>query len=322
MSGSTEYGFCRTRNRPPKPMNAIVTTTINPPGACVEKHAQRSGWDLVVVGDRATPHEAYRSLSCIYLAPEDQEARYPELSRRIGWNCPERRTLGLAYAYEHDYEIVAVVDDDNIPYENWGVNLLVGTEASVELYETDLPVFEPLRELGFPALWHRGFPWEWLREREKQRPAGRGMRRVLVQADMWDGDPDVDAICRMIHAPSVKFQQFAPIASSALMPFNSQNTFLHRSVLPDYMMLTNVGRHHDIWASYLMQREHLDCVVYAPASVVQDRNAHDLAVDLGNEHGHYQYTKKLVSDLANMERVLSAKTLRDFRYYQKFMRSL
>jgi len=300
---------------------AIVTTTVYPPGACIEAHAARQGWDLIVVGDQKTPHGDYEGIDCLYLSPAEQESLYPELSRRIGWNRIERRTMGLAYAYQHGYDVVAVVDDDNIPYPQWGENLLVGEEVSVDIYETDLPAFEPLREVGYPELWHRGFPWEWLKRRETQRYAGKARRRILVQADLWDGDPDIDALCRMTHHPTVRIGSFEPMASPALMPFNSQNTFLHRSVLPEYMMLTEVGRHHDIWASYLLQHFHPHCAVYTSASVYQRRHPHDPVDDLLQENDQYRFTAQLLSDLPAMENILKPKTLDDFQYYRELMRS-
>ena len=41
-------------------------------------------------------------------------------------------------------DIVAVVDDDNIPLDGWGESLLVGQELEVNYYETDLPAFDPV----------------------------------------------------------------------------------------------------------------------------------------------------------------------------------
>ena len=35
------------------------------------------------------------------------------------------------------------------------------------------------------------------------KPIGKDNRHVLVQADLWDGDPDVDAICRLSMKPEV-----------------------------------------------------------------------------------------------------------------------
>ena len=41
-------------------------------------------------------------------------------------------------------DVVAVVDDDNIPLPGWGQDLLVGREVEVNFYETELPAFDPV----------------------------------------------------------------------------------------------------------------------------------------------------------------------------------
>jgi uncharacterized membrane protein len=57
-------------------------------------------------------------------------------------------------------DIVAVVDDDNIPLDGWGENLLVGQEADVNYYETDAPAFDPGRiPAEILALQPVGFLW-------------------------------------------------------------------------------------------------------------------------------------------------------------------
>ena len=42
----------------------------------------------------------------------------------------------------------------------------------------------------------------------KRKPILVGKKNVkcLVQADLWDGDPDIDAICRIGLSPNIKFK--------------------------------------------------------------------------------------------------------------------
>ena len=43
--------------------------------------------------------------------------------------------------------------------------------------------------------------------------------KVDVQADFWDGYLDIDAVCRMEHAPECKFDPTCfPIAGNSLLP--------------------------------------------------------------------------------------------------------
>ena len=126
-------------------------------------------------------------------------------------------------------------------------------------------------------------------------------REVLIQADLWDGDPDIDAICRLSMMPEVKFDTNKPFGSKQLSPFNSQNTFLSRKILPHYMMFPYVGRMDDIWASYHVQEKFPSSVIYNTASVYQERNEHDIVLDLEKEIIGYRNTLNLIQKRYDLE---------------------
>ena len=139
------------------------------------------GWTLVVVGDKKTPHHLYKELDCIYLSPDMQEHGWKELSDTIGWNSIQRRNIGFVYAYEQGADVIATVDDDNIPYENWGQDLLIGKTIEYDLYESPTEVFDPLSVTNHPELWHRGFPIQQVPHRSETRYVGKDERKVLIQ---------------------------------------------------------------------------------------------------------------------------------------------
>ena len=273
----------------------IVTTTINSPTIATHKFieiAKRDGWKFVVVGDTKTPHEEYEKLDCIYLDPDKQAEMYPELSEIIGWKTIQRRNIGFVYAYNHGAEVVATVDDDNIPYDNWGTDLYIGKEVEVDYYTNkELLVFDPLSVTNQSNLWHRGFPIDLLPYKNLIEYKGKKKITPLIQADLWDGDPDIDAMCRLSFKPIVKFDTTAPFAAAEISPFNSQNTFIHRDALKHYAVWPYVGRMDDIWGGYLTQRIiGADKLIYNRASVYQDRNVQDLIVNLEKEIIGYRHT--------------------------------
>jgi len=268
----------------------IVTTTIYSPSLATKKFAEMEGWQLVVVGDKKTPHDEYRDLNCIYLSPEDQEKICKDLSDAIGWGCIMRRNIGFVYAYRQGADIIATVDDDNIPYDNWGKNVYVGQDIEVDLWESDNGYFDPLSVTNRPDLWHRGYPIEHIPTKNNVLYKGKAKRKVLIQADLWDGDPDIDAMCRLSKRPCVKYNIKTPFGSDQLSPFNSQNTFLHREVLPYYMVLPHVGRMDDIWGSYIIQKQFPKSLIYNEATVYQDRNEQDLITNLEKEIIGYRNT--------------------------------
>ncbi|NDB30111.1 hypothetical protein EB151_11255, partial [archaeon] len=122
----------------------IVTTTINSPTIATKKFCEFKDWTLIVVGDTKTPHREYEDLDCIYLSPDEQENISKELSDIIGWKSIQRRNVGFLFAYQQGADIVATVDDDNIPYDDWGKDVYVGQEIECDLYESEHGVFDPL----------------------------------------------------------------------------------------------------------------------------------------------------------------------------------
>ena len=259
----------------------IVCTSINKPTLAVKKFDAMKDWELVIVGDKKTPKN-YKLKNGIYLSPKKQENIDKKLSDLIGWNCIQRRNFGILYAWKNGADIVAVVDDDNIPYKDWGKKLLIDKKTKTNFYKTNAPAFDPISVTNHKNLWHRGFPIQIL---DKRKDAKKQIKIIKadIQADFWNGDPDIDAICRMEHHPICKFKdKYFPLSSNKVSPFNSQNTFISKKVLPHYFLFPHIGRMDDIWASYYVLSKGFK-VVYNKASVFQKRNEHDLTKDMLKE---------------------------------------
>lgn len=273
----------------------IVTTTINAPTEAIEKFDAMSDWQLVVMGDRKTPAN-YTLQRGMYVGCDEQHAYDPALSDLIGWNCIQRRNFGLLWAHDMGADIIAVVDDDNIPLPGWGEHLLLDREITTHYYTTDLPAFDPIGATNYRHLWHRGYPLQLLPKRDYSQRTERSLLPD-IQADFWNGDPDIDAICRMEHAPECTFDPACfPIASNKIAPFNSQNTFLTKRVLADYFLFPGVGRMDDIWAAYYVQAKGFR-VAFNQASVYQARNPHDLVRDMKAEYLGYENNLRIVTEI-------------------------
>ena len=297
----------------------IVTTTINSPTKAIDLFESMEGWELVVIGDKKTPVN-YKLKNGQYISPSEQESYDKELSDAIGWNCIQRRNFGLLWANDMQADVVAVVDDDNIPLKNWGQQLLINKEVNVTQYQTVEPAFDPIGATNHKNLWHRGFPLQCIKSRDYQSIKQTSIRPD-IQADFWNGDPDIDAICRMEHAPECDFDSSCfPFASTKPAPFNSQNTFISGSCLKDYFLFPHIGRMDDIWASYYMQAKGYK-VVFNAASVYQERNPHDLTKDMKKEYLGYENNLNLINDLKkDPEAILSylpGKSIRAFELYKR-----
>lgn len=294
--------------------NVIATTTINPPTEALLKFAKMDGWTLVVAGDKKTPTD-WHIPNAIYISPEEQASYDKQLSDAIGWNCMQRRNFALLYAHDMGADVVAVVDDDNIPYDSWGKDLMIGREVEVNYYSTSAPAFDPVGATNYKHLWHRGFPLELIPSRTY---IAKWKKLVPdVQADFWNGNPDIDAICRLEHAPECKFQRkYFPLASNVISPFNSQNIFISGKRLKDYFLFPGIGRMDDIWASYYLQSLGAK-VVYGEPSVYQQRNTHDLIEDMKSEYLGYEHNLEIVKYPMSMLWYVPKRALEAFVFYRK-----
>jgi hypothetical protein len=301
---------------------AIVCTTINSPTEAIEKYDSMRDWFLIVVGDRKTPTN-YSLKNGIYLSPEDQIKMSLDLSDLIGWNCIQRRNFGLLYAFNSGAEIICTVDDDNIPLEDWGKELYLNSQVKLKQYNSKDIAFDPIGSTEYKNLWHRGFPLELISTRDYTKSTIIDLVPD-IQADFWNGDPDIDAICRLEHQPECEFSESSfPFTSDKLSPFNSQNTFLNRKAALDYFLFPHIGRMDDIWAAYyVLSKGHK--VIYNKATVIQKRNEHNLIEDMKKEYIGYENNLSLISRITenpnNILDYLPKQTVEAWKVYRSLLK--
>lgn len=143
----------------------IVTTTIQHPTEAIEKFDSLKDWTLIVVGDIKTP-KSYRLKNGIYISCAEQEKYNKKLSDLIGWNTHARRNYGHLWAHDLEADIVASIDDDNIPLDDWGKEILIGKEVELNYCVTEIEAFDPVGATNHPHLWHRGFPLQLVCKRD------------------------------------------------------------------------------------------------------------------------------------------------------------
>lgn len=312
----------------------IVTTTINPPTPALIRFAEiaeRDDWDMVVIGDRKTPEGPWREFErwaqrVEYLNPAQQDTLFPALSTAIGWDCIQRRNIGLAFAWLRGAVVVATVDDDNIPLSEWGRDLTVGKPTALQTFEAPAGahVLDPLSVTAAGRrqdLWHRGFPVQLVRGRSA---VPVGLRHVvsLVQADLWNGEPDVDAVCRLAHGGKIEadFSDISePFFAGSVVPFNSQNTFISRRARAEYFLFPGIGRLDDIWAAYSVQHAFGPCVAFGPPSVRQERNKHDLWDDYEAELIGYKHSINVSRDPVQLVGYLPGKALCAWKEFRRVL---
>jgi len=274
----------------------LATTTINKPTEALKKFAKNKNCKLIVALDKNSKN--FKLSGSIVLSTKYQERRWPKLSKLIGWNCIQRRNFAILEAFERGAKIIALIDDDNIPYNFWYENIFVNRKIKASKITTNKKVFDPVGYTNYKSLWHRGYPLEMINNR-KYKNLGKKFINPDVQASFWNGDPDIDAIARIIFNPICNFKKkYFPFFSNIISPFNSQNTLISRNTVKDYFLFPHIGRMDDIWASYYLTSKKYK-VLYSSPTVFQKRNIHSYMNDFKMELIGYKNNLKLVESLYN-----------------------
>ena len=272
----------------------IATTTINKPTKALKLFAKNKNCKLVVALDKKS--KKFDLKNSIVLSTKYQEKKWPKLSKLVGWNCIQRRNFAILEAFERGAEIIALIDDDNIPYKNWFKNIYVNKEIKCKEIKTNKKIFDPVGYTNHSNLWHRGLPLELVNNR-KYKVGKKNLIKPDIQANFWNGDPDIDAVCRMIFKPECNFKKsLFPFFSKKISPFNSQNTLITRKAIKDYFLFPHIGRMDDIWASFYVTSKKYR-VLYNEPTVYQQRNVHNLIKDFKDEYIGYVNSLKLVESL-------------------------
>jgi hypothetical protein len=290
---------------------AIVTTTINYPKNTFTELARAA--HLIVVGDQKTPvetEELVRSLDGTYLRPDQQDGW--RCSEVMGWNCIQRRNIGFLEAARQGADIVITVDDDNCP-ENaplWlrdHVNGFTHTDELFPLVASPRGGWFNPGSLLSPPIWARGLPYpEDYESTGWEREVPDAEAKVGVNAGLWLGDPDIDAIQRISRAPITKGLRSIDklkIARGVWSPINSQNTAWVKDLVPLAVVFPFIGRWDDILGGYTAQWSFWKAgyvAQYGVPLVTQERNDHDLYKDLELECEGMRWTRRWIELLEGL----------------------
>jgi hypothetical protein len=269
-----------------------VMTSIFTPTKAVEKLAGMKNWQLVMVGDKKTP-ENWQYDNVCYISPSDQMEMSSALVNKLPWNHYSRKMIGYLFAMQHGADIIADVDDDNIPIDNWGELPFPGPHDVI-----NQPDFVNIYQFFSDSfIWPRGFPLDKVRNR-----ASLSQQNHSLDVGIWqflaNGNPDVDAIHRLLFNQTIEFSDHKPIVldKDVYCPFNSQNTiFLKNSFPLLYLPATVSFRFTDILRGIVAQPvlwAHNLRLGFGSATMYQERNPHNYMEDFESEIPMYLYSEK------------------------------
>ena len=155
-------------------------------------------------------------------------------------------------------------------------------------------------------VWPRGFPVD-LAASPVPDTSGTRKGHFPIQQGLADGNPDVDAIFRMVlPGPDIRFDNGKiALESGTWCPFNSQNTTWFREAFPlMYLPSYCSFRMTDIWRSFVAQRIAWTCgweILFHGPTVYQERNVHNLMNDFADEVPGYLNNGLIAQKLAALD---------------------
>ena len=194
-------------------------------------------------------------------------------------------------------------DDDNSPMAGWAPRTervparLVETRGWSNVYKffTD------------EAIWPRGLPLSAVDTPTGDVADKLAVRECPIQQGLANHSPDVDAIWRLLFDREIIFrdEESVVLQPGAWSPFNSQSTWWWPMAWPlMYLPSTCSFRLTDIWRSFVAQRVLWAMgwsIAFHGAEVHQDRNQHDLLLDLRGEFAGYSKNDSVAAILGALE---------------------
>jgi len=277
---------------------AVVVTTINDCRELLDgylKNFSKYGHEVnfYLIPDVKTPK--FTIPNAIHVPSDGQQTEFLEKigfpPSDIPWNSDNRRNVGYLMALADGAEMVVSIDDDNYCSEDEdfiGEHLKCGglkadCVKTKSGWVNNCDLFVDATNL-FP----RGFPY-FARQYERIELTGEELP-VYINAGMWRGDPDIDAMTWLHHGQQVDVSRGRfSLASQSWCPINSQNTAVHRDLMGAYYfvrMTSMMDRFGDIFQGYfaLKVAKHMGWTArFGSPVVTHRRNSHVYLKDVRKE---------------------------------------
>lgn len=285
----------------------LVVTSISSPNAVLKSLAEgctKHGSRFIVVGDTKSP-KSFELEGCDFFSISKQL----DLDFKYASVCPEksytRKNIGYLIAIQTGAGFIVETDDDNYPSDHFW------NDRQVTVSGDTVPEKGWVNAYAYFAdnfIYPRGYPLEFARSTDLafSERVKSSTQISFIQQGLADGNPDVDAVYRMLFPLPFEFKKNSPLILREGMwcPFNSQNTTFFPEAFPLlYLPAFCTFRMTDIWRSFVAQRIlwTVDSVLsFHEATVFQDRNEHCLLRDFEDEIPGYLNNSKIIETLANI----------------------
>ena len=242
-------------------------------------------------------------VSCPSIAEQEEYLqRLGSFGRLVPYNSDNRRNIGYLMAIEQRVDYVISIDDDNFPIDGHdfvaehaivcapahalhAVNSQTGWYNICQMLRLEPPI----------RVYPRGYPYS-----ERHRPELTKMDSehgaVRLNAGLWLSEPDLDAMTWLVAPVCARAadDQSVVLGTATWSPINTQNTALHRDVIPSYYFLRMgypvagmaIDRYGDIFSGYFSQAcvRHLGHRIRVGTPLADHRrNSHNYLADATKE---------------------------------------
>ena len=286
---------------------AVVVTSISAPNRSLRTladGAQAHDLDFIVIGDTKSPSE-FQLDGCDFYPIDRQQSTgltYAEL-------CPtrsySRKNIGYLLAIRAGASLIVETDDDNIPRAEFWAPRHLSIEAPVLSAGGWVNVYSYFCDV---TMWPRGLPLDAVHD---QHPRIASLEVTAtecpIQQGLADGDPDVDAVYRLLLPLPQNFRtdRRLILGARSWCPFNSQNTTWWPQAYPLLYLPAHCSfRMTDIWRSFVAQPiawANGWSILFHEPTVWQDRNDHYLMRDFADEVPGYLHNREMGAALGALE---------------------
>lgn len=289
---------------------SLVITTINKPNYILreyDKNCKKNNWEFIVIGDKKTPVN-FKLKNCLFV---DYKKKIEKLKfiRYCPINSYTRKNIGYLLSIKKKVDVIVETDDDNMPLNNFFKPIKYFEKAKIISKKNNwLNIYNYFLKKKNLKIWPRGLPLDKINYFSYKDIKKSKTLPVSVIQSVCNGNPDVDAIFRLINN-NEKNIRFVPklkyfLGKNTFCPFNSQSTTWTKECfpllyLPSYCSM----RTTDIWRSLVAQiilNNNNKKILFISPTVYQIRNEHNLLSDFKSEIPIYLENNKIIQLLKDI----------------------
>ncbi|MDC3089963.1 STELLO glycosyltransferase family protein [Candidatus Pelagibacter sp.] len=290
---------------------SLVITTINKPNRNLKKYAlgcKKKNWKFIIIGDKKTPKNF--NLKNSFFISFKKTIQGLSFISACPLNSYSRKNIGYLLAMKENSDVIVETDDDNSPLSNFF--------KPFKLYEKARTVFNNdwLNICNYFIntnknfdVWPRGLPLDKIKKDVNEKLLKQKRKKTLINHSLCNGNPDVDAIFRLINKNKINVKFLANrkyfISKKSFCPFNSQSTMWYKDsfpllYLPSYCSMRSTDIFRGLIALVILKNDNQN-IIFSSPTVFQKRNVHDLLLDFKDEVPVHLFNKKIIDILKKIK---------------------